>query len=80
MSIDLAHDLSIDPPERLLEPELLKSVSSRYAQPSSRDRLHLTIDGTPLASRPWSDADRAARAAVDADPRAVRAPGRARAW
>jgi hypothetical protein len=50
---DLGHDLGVEPPQRLLEPDVL---SSRAAAITTlvRTRLHLAGDGQPLTSGTWS--------------------------
>jgi len=52
--IDIAHDLNIDPPEQLLNPEVLSVRKTEISQLLA-SRFHLRADGTPLAAGPWSD-------------------------
>lgn len=51
--IDVAHDLDIDPPERLLEPEVLKQRAADIAALLG-GRFQLTADGVPLTAAGWS--------------------------
>jgi hydrogenase/urease accessory protein HupE len=52
--IDIAHELNIDPPERLLEPVFLASQQERIAA-MIEPRIRLTADGQRLASPAWSE-------------------------
>jgi len=52
--IDIAHDLNIDPPEQLLNPEVLAVRKTDISRLLS-SRFHLRADGTPLTAGPWSD-------------------------
>ena len=52
--IDIAHDLNIDPPEQLLNPEVL-AVRKTDISRLLASRFHLRADSTPLAAGPWSD-------------------------
>lgn len=51
--IDVAHDLNIDPPERLLEPEVLKQRAGDIAALLG-GRFHLRADATNLTVGNWS--------------------------
>jgi len=52
--IDIAHDLNVDPPEQLLNPEVLTARKTAISQLLAA-RFHLRADGTPLTPGPWSD-------------------------
>lgn len=76
---DLAHDLDVAPPERLLEPGVLASKAGALTD-LVRSRLGLTRDGRPLAAGEWSApeplAERQsiqlhARVALDAPPGSI---------
>ncbi len=51
--IDVAHDLDIDPPERLLEPDVLRQRAPEIAALLGA-RFHLRADATPLTPGDWS--------------------------
>ena len=50
---DVAHDLGIEPPERLLDPATLASRADAIAA-LLRNRLQVAADGRPLADSTWS--------------------------
>src|ERR1700674_2010620 len=50
---DLGHDLGVEPPQRLLESDVLSSRADAITT-LVRTRLHLTGDGQPLTSGTWS--------------------------
>ena len=50
---DLAHDLGIDPPDRLLDPAVLSQKSAAIAA-LMQNRLALDADGQSLTAGPWS--------------------------
>jgi hydrogenase/urease accessory protein HupE len=52
--IDVAHDLKVDPPERLLEPAVLDARAQDIVQ-LVRERLRLSADGRRLADGTWSN-------------------------
>jgi hydrogenase/urease accessory protein HupE len=54
--IDIAHDLNVDPPEQLLQPDVLQQRSAAIAQLLS-GRFHLRADGRELTPGPWSQAE-----------------------
>jgi len=54
--IDIAHDLNIDPPEQLLQSDVLQQRSADVARLLS-GRFHLRADGRELAPGPWSPAE-----------------------
>jgi hydrogenase/urease accessory protein HupE len=54
--IDIAHDLNVDPPETLLQPEVLRQHSADVAGLLS-GRFHLRADGRELSPGPWSAAE-----------------------
>jgi hydrogenase/urease accessory protein HupE len=51
--VDIAHDLNIEPPERLLDPRFLDSQHDRIVALLA-PRLGLTADGTKLGDAAWS--------------------------
>src|SRR5690242_13365732 len=53
---DIAHDLNIDPPEKLLEPDFLRQHSADVARLLS-SRFHLRADAQELAAGPWAPAE-----------------------
>jgi hydrogenase/urease accessory protein HupE len=53
--IDIAHDLNIDPPERLFEPETLNQRGPDIARLLA-SRFQLQADGVQLAAGPWTAA------------------------
>jgi hydrogenase/urease accessory protein HupE len=52
--IDIAHDLGVDPPERLFEPSFLAQRGADVTRLLA-GRLQLRADIVPLALGPWSD-------------------------
>src|ERR1700730_2673427 len=50
---DLAHDLGIDPPQRLLAPQFLAQESAALS-PILQNRLTIQSDGDLLEAGPWS--------------------------
>jgi hypothetical protein len=50
---DLAHDLDVQPPERLLEPSVLASHGDAITA-LVKSRLHLTADNVGLSAATWS--------------------------
>ncbi len=50
---DIGNDLGIQPPEKLLEPEILKARGSAVTQLLA-SRLQIAADGSPLANLTWS--------------------------
>jgi hydrogenase/urease accessory protein HupE len=54
--IDIAHDLSIDPPEELLKPEVLSARSGDISKLLA-GRFRLRADGTALVAGSWSSAE-----------------------
>ena len=50
---DLAHDLGIDPPERLLDPAFVAQKSAAIST-LVQNRLALAPDGETLEAGPWS--------------------------
>jgi hydrogenase/urease accessory protein HupE len=52
-TFDLANDLKAQPPERLLEQDVLKTHAGAIAQ-MLRDRLHIAADGEALRNLAWS--------------------------
>jgi hydrogenase/urease accessory protein HupE len=52
---DVAHDLNVQPPERLLDPATLESHSDAIRD-LLRGRLHLSADGAVLIDGAWSNA------------------------
>src|SRR5689334_909011 len=50
---DLAHDLEVQPPERLLEPSVLASQSDALTA-MVKSRLHVAADGVALNGATWS--------------------------
>jgi hydrogenase/urease accessory protein HupE len=67
---DVAHDLNIDPPERLLDPTIASQQSRAIAEMIGR-RLTITADGRAAALQ-WSDAE------VVPDRQSIRLPFRCR--
>ena len=51
--IDIAHDLGVEPPERLLDPSILGERGTAIARLLA-PRIQLTADGTPLGDGEWS--------------------------
>ena len=51
---DLGHDLGIEPPDRLLDPALLRSKAADLAT-LVRDRLHVDADDRALTPSGWGD-------------------------
>src|SRR5687768_2608786 len=52
-TFDLANDLKVQPPERLLERDVLKAHAGAVAQ-MLRDRLNIAADGEALRNLAWS--------------------------
>ena len=52
-TFDFANDLKVQPPERLLEPDVLKAHGGAIAQ-MLRDRLNIAADGEALRNLAWS--------------------------
>ena len=50
---DVAHDLGVEPVERLLDPTMLRDYDDRIRKLVT-DRLALTADGSPVAVEGWS--------------------------
>jgi len=50
---DIAHDLNIQPPEKLFDPAMLDSHADSIAR-LLRGRLYVATDGTPLTDGSWS--------------------------
>ena len=50
---DVGHDIDVQPPERLLNEEVLREHGARFAALVG-ERLHVTADGIPVALGPWS--------------------------
>ena len=55
-TFDVAHDLNVDPPERLLDPAVLKGHGEAFAR-LLNERLRLTADDRPLVLGAWSAAE-----------------------
>ena len=53
-AFDVAYDLAIQPPNRVLEPGGLGTRGARLAD-LVRERLQITVDGRPVAVETWSD-------------------------
>jgi hydrogenase/urease accessory protein HupE len=51
--IDVAHEIGVDPPDRLLDPATL-AANAAAIDGLFRDRLRLTADGLPRAPATWS--------------------------
>ncbi len=76
---DVAHDLGIEPPDRLLDPAFAATLRARL-ESLAAERLHLTMDGEVRTLR-WTaldvDADRfALRLSFDAGARPARVTSR----
>ena len=52
-AFDVAHELTVEPVERVLEPAMLRSSSGAIAALLNA-RLQLTVDGSPLGPAAWS--------------------------
>ena len=55
-TFDLAHEVQVEPPERILEPDVLRSKSPIFASLLA-ERLSLTVDGARLVPSTWSAAE-----------------------
>jgi hydrogenase/urease accessory protein HupE len=55
-AFDVAYELGIDPPGRVLDPDVLGSGTQRLAA-LLRDRLQVVVDGRPLLFDSWSAAE-----------------------
>jgi hydrogenase/urease accessory protein HupE len=53
---DVAHDLGIEPADRLLDHQFLKTTSPRIAALVA-DRMHLSADGRPVPANQWAEAE-----------------------
>lgn len=51
--IDIAHDLNVDPPERLLQPDQISIYGTNIATMLAA-RLRLQVNGVPLTAGAWS--------------------------
>ena len=54
---DVGHDINVQPPERLLDEDVLREHGSRFAALVT-ERVHVIADGIPVTIGPWSFPER----------------------